>query len=159
VDLTDFSKVTRIRRQRGWKWEDTLVKRLNDSHSWEAYRIGGSSTDLPDILAISNKLASVMVIEAKSGTTDRLIINRDQIERSFRFLNTFKRYTKRVLIIAFKFSRKKRLNNKTFKKRELREYYKLINIKIEEIKEIPFIVCHYDRGCPVLPDFKMPFMQ
>ena len=33
-------KTARIRRQRGYNWEDTLVKRFNTIKFWKAFRLG-----------------------------------------------------------------------------------------------------------------------
>ena len=37
-------------------------------------RLGGSSTGLPDIVAVNNKEATLLSIEAKSGTGDALYV-------------------------------------------------------------------------------------
>ena len=36
-------KVSKTRRQRGYQWEDTLVKRFNALDSWKAFRLGSPS--------------------------------------------------------------------------------------------------------------------
>ncbi|MGI0041005.1 MAG: resolvase, partial [Nitrosopumilaceae archaeon] len=58
-------KVARTRRQRGYNWEDTLVKRFNALDSWKAFRLGSPSVALPDILAVSNMANTIFTIEAK----------------------------------------------------------------------------------------------
>ena len=58
----------KTRRQRGYHWEDTIVKRFNASDGWTAVRLGSPSTSLPDIMAISTKYDTLYAIEAKSGT-------------------------------------------------------------------------------------------
>src|ERR687883_496290 len=60
-----------IRRSRGYSFEHTLVQRLNNG-VWNARRLGGSSTGLPDIIAVNNTEAILLSIEAKSGTGDIL---------------------------------------------------------------------------------------
>ncbi|MEM4253171.1 MAG: resolvase, partial [Candidatus Nitrosotenuis sp.] len=49
----DNKKIARTRRQRGYHWEDTLVKRFNGLEDWKAFRLGSPSVALPDILAVS----------------------------------------------------------------------------------------------------------
>jgi len=169
VKLTDFIKVTKTRKSRGWRWEDTLVKRIQSCYSYKAFRLGGSSQTLPDVLAISNRFSKILVIEAKSGTTDYLVVRREQIERSLRFTHTFKLYPKRHFILAFKFLRKRRLKKDNYDKRELREYYKEFKVKFKKGKNVPDITCTYDGSTYAmlkgekekidLPDYKMPFQK
>ena len=61
-------KTARIRRQRGYNWEDTLVKRFNALQYWKAFRLGSPSVALPDVLAVNNHESMIFTIEAKSGT-------------------------------------------------------------------------------------------
>ena len=77
-----------IRRSRGYSFEHTLVQRLNNGE-WNARRLGGSSTGLPDIIAVNNIDAILLSIEAKSGTGDILYVPQDQIRRSILIRNMF----------------------------------------------------------------------
>ena len=45
----NFKKIAKTRRQRGYQWEDTLVKRFNKVDNWKAFRLGSPSVALPDI--------------------------------------------------------------------------------------------------------------
>ena len=169
MKLKDFVKVTKTRKRRGWEWEDTLVKRIKSCHSYEAFRLGGASQILPDVLAISNKFSKILVIEAKSGTTEYLVVKKGQIEHLLKFADTFKLYSNRYLILAFKFLRKRRLKRGSYEKRELKEYYKEFNLKFQKCKGISDIICTYDGSTYAiskgekketdLPDFKMPFQK
>ena len=38
--LLNFKKIAQTRRQRGYNWEDTLVKRFNKLENWKAFRLG-----------------------------------------------------------------------------------------------------------------------
>ncbi len=163
-----MSRASRLRRKRGWDWEDTLVKRLDSCYSYEAYRLGGASAFLPDILAISNRFGKLIVIEAKSGTTDYLMVPREQVERSLRFLNSFKLYPNRHFVLAFKFLRKRRLKGGGYEKRELKEYYKEFNQQLNSGERAPDVICTYQGNFYIiskglkksvdLPNFKMPFL-
>ena len=53
--LKTNQKRARIRRQRGYHWEDTIVKRFNSIEGWNAFRLGSPSIALPDVLAVSTK--------------------------------------------------------------------------------------------------------
>ena len=39
----NFKKIAQTRRQRGYNWEDTLVKRFNKMENWKAFRLGSPS--------------------------------------------------------------------------------------------------------------------
>ena len=157
-----------IRRSRGYSFEHTLVQRLNNG-VWNARRLGGSSTGLPDIIAVNNTEAILLSIEAKSGTGDILYVPQDQIKRSLLIRNMFSFYTTRHFILAFKFMRKKRYMRKgqiVYERRKLIEYYKVADI-FDEIDDIDAVKCTYDgkifsvkggRSKTInLPDYVMPF--
>jgi Holliday junction resolvase len=118
-------RIARTRRQRGYNWEDTLVKRFNAIESWKAFRLGSPSVGLPDILAVSTRENTIYTIEAKSGTNTTLRVPFDQIQRCLRWIHTFELYKTRKMIVAFKFSSKKRIGTGKYEHRELREYFKI----------------------------------
>ena len=115
----------KIRRQRGYQWEDTLVKRFNSQKGWKAFRLGSPSTGLPDILAVNTHTKHLIVIEAKSGSGNTLSVPADQIERCMMWINTFSAYKKRHVILAYKFGSKMRIGTARYSKRPLREFYKI----------------------------------
>lgn len=159
----DNIKIARTRRQRGYHWEDTLVKRFNALDGWKAFRLGSPSVGLPDILAVSTKYSTIFTIEAKSGTTNSLVVPYDQILRCLKWTNTFELYKTRKVVFAFKFLSKKRIGLGTYEKRELREYYKVWN----RSNKISDFACNYDgttwaiidgkRYSLNLADYQMPF--
>ena len=102
-------KTAQIRRQRGYNWEDTLVKRFNSVKSWKAFRLGSPSIALPDVLAVNNIKSTIFTIEAKSGTGTTLPVPFDQIERCINWVDNFQVYQNREVILAFKFLSKKRV--------------------------------------------------
>ena len=92
--------------------------------SWIARRLGGSSTGLPDIVAVNNREATLLSIEAKSGTGDVLYVQPDQIQRCMMIRDMFGFYKTKHVILAFKFMRKKRYTRKkqvVYEKRRLLE--------------------------------------
>ncbi|MDC0063864.1 resolvase [Candidatus Nitrosopelagicus sp.] len=159
----NFKKIAQTRRQRGYNWEDTLVKRFNKMKNWKAFRLGSPSVALPDILCVNNEDAIIFTIEAKSGTGTTLTVPFDQITRCLNWTNNFTVYKTRKVILAFKFLSKKRIGVGQYEKRELREFYKVWNEKNVPID----IVCKYDgttysliegeKGKMILKDHKMPF--
>jgi len=162
---TKTQKISRIRRQRGYHWEDTLVKRFNKLDNWKAFRLGSPSVALPDILSLNNEGSIIFTIEAKSGTSTSLTVPSDQIVRCMNWTQNFKVYQTREVILAFKFLSKKRIGNSLYEKRELREFFKVWNTKRVPID----IVCKYDgttyglingkRKSIKLKDYRMPFKE
>lgn len=160
-----------IRRSRGYNFEHTLVQRLS-SGSWAARRLGGSSTGLPDIVAVNNTNGILLTIEAKSGTSDILYVPQDQLMRCMVIRNMFGIYPERHIVLAFKFMSKKRFRRKNqtvYETRKLLEYYKVADI-IQKMKNLPVIKCTYegrtfalyknDRTLPLdLPEYAMPFQS
>ena len=163
--LTKTQKISRTRRQRGYHWEDTLVKRFNKLDNWKAFRLGSPSVALPDILSLNNEDSIIFTIEAKSGTSTSLTVPYDQIIRCLNWTENFKVYQTRQVILAFKFLSKKRIGNSLYEKRELREFFKVWNTKRVPID----IVCKYDgttyglingkRKSIKLKDYRMPFKE
>ena len=162
--------MSNIRRSRGYSYEHTLVQRLNNG-SWVARRLGGSSTGLPDIVAVNNKEATLLSIEAKSGTGDILYVRPDQLQRCLLIRDMFGYYKTKHVILAFKFMRKKRFTrNKqvVYERRRLVEYYKIAD-KLHNLENIPVVKCTYGGKIYVmsngkftkksLPTFVMPFQN
>ena len=158
-------KIAKTRRQRGYNWEDTVVKRFNKLDSWKAFRLGSPSVALPDILCVNNVDSMIFTIEAKSGTGTSLTVPSDQIIRCMGWTNNFTVYKTRKVILAFKFLSKKRIGNSLYEKRELREFF-----KVWDTKRVPIdIVCKYDgttyglikgkRKSIKLKDYRMPFKE
>ncbi len=148
-------RIARTRRQRGYNWEDTLVKRFNLVEGWKAFRLGSPSVGLPDILAVSTKENTIYTIEAKSGTNTTLHVPYDQILRCLKWIHTFEIYQTRKMVIAFKFLSKKRIGKGKYEHRELREYYKIW----DEANPVTNFVCTYDGITYALIDGKRKQLQ
>ncbi len=159
----DNKKIARTRMQRGYHWEDTIVKRFNGLKDWKAFRLGSPSVALPDVLVVSTKNNTIFTIEAKSGTGTTLQVPFDQIIRCLRWTDTFELYGKRKVILAFKFLSKKRIDIGKYEHRELREFFKIW----DESLKITDCVCTYEgdtfslenrkRSKISLEDYPMPF--
>jgi len=156
-------KIARTRRQRGYSWENTLVKRFNSLSYWKAFRLGSPSVALPDVLVVSNRNSTILTIEAKSGTGTTLQVPFDQIIRCVNWTNHFEIYKTRKVVLAFKFLSKKRIGVGKYENRQLREFYKVW----DKSKKIVDCVCTYDgktyalvngkRKKLLLKDYEMPF--
>jgi Holliday junction resolvase len=147
--------ISRIRKSRGQGFERDLVKRYRDA-GWWSYRTGGNSAYLPDVMATNDETGELDVVEGKAGAKDHLYVDWDQIRRDIFLINGFKRYPNRRIVLAFKFLSKKR-KGEGYEKRKLREYYKLVPEEMWKKLEGQTISCHYERGCPVLPEYRPPF--
>ncbi len=161
----DSLKSARTRRQRGYRWEDVLVKRLNSCDGWRAFRLGSPSIGLPDVIAANTEHDIMLAIEAKSGTSGTIPVPKDQIERCLKWLTAFGKYSNRHVVLAFKFMSKKWKEVGIYEKREKREYFKIWNPL-----RIPCdLVCKYDGSIYVftvgkrkklkLTNFVMPFQD
>ena len=161
--IKNNQKAAKTRRQRGYQWEDTIVKRFNHTENWKAFRLGSPSIALPDVLAVSTDNNAIFTIEAKSGTSTSLPVPADQIERCLSWIKTFDIYKKRNVLLAFKFLSKKRIDIGKYESRELREYFKIW----DESLDITDCVCTYEgkfyakidgtRKELSLKECKMPF--
>ena len=159
----DNIKIARIRRQRGYAWEDTIVKRFNSLDNWSAFRLGSPSVALPDVLVVSTKNRTIFAIEAKSGTGTNLQVPFDQIIRCLKWTRTFELYKTRKVILAFKFLSKKRIDVGKYEGRQLREFFKVW----DESLPITNFICTYEgktfsmvnrkRVKIALKDYLMPF--
>ncbi|HET6727374.1 MAG TPA: hypothetical protein VFH19_05015 [Nitrososphaeraceae archaeon] len=163
-----YVKLNKIRRNRGYSFEHVLVQKLN-TNVWNARRLGGSSANLPDIIAVNNMESIFLSIEAKSGTADSLYVPSDQIQRCFQIRDMFQVYKTAHVILAFKFMRKKRIREEgktVYIHRKLQEFYKIAD-KYSKMKDLPIIKCTYEgktyeirnsetRKCN-LKDYIMPF--
>ena len=125
--------------------------------------MGSPSIALPDVLAVNTGNSTIFTIEAKSGTSTSLPVPADQIQRCLEWVKTFDIYKKRNVLLAFKFSSKKRLGVGKYQSRELREYFKIWDNTLE----ITDCVCTYEgkfyakidgtRKEIFLKECKMPF--
>lgn len=168
-DLTQvYTRLNRIRRNRGYSFEHVLVQKLN-GNVWNAKRLGGSSANLPDIIAVNNKESIFLSIEAKSGTSDNLYVPSDQIQRCFQIRDMFQVYKTAHVILAFKFMQKRRVREEgrtVYTYRKLQEYYKIAD-RYSKIKDLPIIKCTYNGSTYeirndqtrkiYLKDYLMPF--
>lgn len=110
VKEKDYKKISRTRKSRGYNFEYSIVNAFNNHRSkdWHARRLGGSSTGLPDIVATNKRKSVLYAVEAKSGESNILYIERDQIERCQDITDKFlTAYENRFIVFAFKFKGKK----------------------------------------------------
>jgi len=118
-------KINQTRRQRGYTFENTIVKKLNDSSNWSAKRLGSPSTALPDVMGINDMYKTVIAIEAKSTLGNLVYIPQDQIERCKDWVNQFGVYDIKIVILAFKFGQTIQKIKDKLVSRKLTYFYKV----------------------------------
>lgn len=99
------------RKKRGYDWEDKVTK-IFEKNGWKAVRLGSPSIHLPDVLAVNDKRNTIVAVEAKAASGDKIYVPKDEIERLFRFLSIFGAYKHKAALIAVKFLKKKGKNMK-----------------------------------------------
>lgn len=101
------AKSARLRRTRGYSFEYGVVQKLKSLEGWDARRLGGSSTGLPDIVATYNQRGILLVMECKSKDANVISIPDDQVQRLMTTASLFGFYGNRWLVFAFKFKANK----------------------------------------------------
>ena len=126
---------------------------------------------LPDIVAVNNKEATLLSIEAKSGTGDVLYVRPDQLQRCLLIRDMFGYYKKKHVNLASKFMRKKRFTPKKqviYEKRRLIEYYKVADVlrirkhssrKMYSIGGKTYVMYNGEFTKKSLPTYIMPFQN
>ena len=128
--MKDNKKINQTRRQRGYAFENSIVKKFNDSgNGWFAKRLGSPSTNLPDVMGVNNFYKTVIAIEAKSTVCNLVYVPQDQIERCRDWVNQFGVYDTKKVILAFKFGQ-------VPNKRKLTYFYKFFPYKTIEPCEV-----------------------
>ena len=115
VNRPDYKKRNRTSRRRGYDFEYDLVKQFQALEHWNARRLGGSSTGLPDVVATRNptetEFSTMMAIECKEGRdTYTLEVPADQIRRCMDTCNLLGAYHKQYVVFAFKFMKSEKLH-------------------------------------------------
>ncbi len=121
----DTKKINQTRKNRGYSFENRIVKTFNDSTGWFAKRLGGASIYLPDVMCINDIYSTVIAIEAKSTTQNYAYVPQDQIERCRDWVNMFGRYDRKMVVLAFKFGRTILSKKDNFVNRKPRIFYKV----------------------------------
>ena len=97
------SKESRNMRRRGYDAERSLVKKLR-SLGFKAVRVPSSapsSEPLPDVFATLED--SILAVEVKASSGDRVYFSSNQVRKLFEFLEIFSVYKKRFALLAGKF--------------------------------------------------------
>lgn len=123
--MKDTKKTNQIRRQRGYAFENHIVKLFGDLGGWSAKRLGSPSIKLPDVMCVNNMYQTMMAIEAKSTVQDYAYVPADQVQRCIDWVNQFTLYNTKQVVLAFKFGRTIINFKGTPRPRKLRYFYKI----------------------------------
>lgn len=129
------------RSARGYAFETYMVKFFDitwKEQGWNARRLGGSSTGLPDVVVTNNKTGVLFSVEAKSTFQGEAYIKQDQIMRCSVVMDVFGYYPKKTIIFAFKFSKNKD------KGRDKLQYYFFKVKSVSNLENIKWVKCFYD---------------
>ena len=134
--LENSKKTNQTRRNRGYSFENSIVKEFNDSDGWIAKRLGSPSTALPDVMCVNDFYKTVIAIEAKSTVQNYAYVPQDQIERCRDWVNMFGVYDTKHVVLAFKFGYSMKVIGKNIQRRKTKIFYKVFSksLKIGDIR-------------------------
>lgn len=92
-----------VSRDRGYAFENDMVRQINRNSGWQAFRLGGTAVELPDILAIHNRHKTIQVYELKSGQDGNLYVRASQVQRCIDWCDRLAAYDFRHVILSFRF--------------------------------------------------------
>ena len=115
----DYTARNKKSRQRGYSFENWLVKEVSSYPYWGARRLGGTSTGLPDVMmsyakygpdiptAMFKRWYSIIVAtECKEGENNTLYVEREQVRRAYAAITAlWQSIDAKWILLAFKFLR------------------------------------------------------
>ena len=117
----DYVARNKKSRQRGYAFENNLVKDVSRYAYWGSRRLGGSSTGLPDVMISFAELVPandkedpelkkwktiIIATECKEGEDNYLYVEREQIKRCFAAITAlWQSIDNKWILLAFKFLR------------------------------------------------------
>ena len=125
------------RKSKGYTWEVKVGQILKDK-GFVVERLGGTTTELPDLVAHKDDVSLIIGIECKSvsGTLARVPV--EQLQRCIDETQKWGLYKTKMIILAFQFGKFGKVNDSNY--REKREYLKIWNMR----KPIGNISCNYN---------------
>ncbi|HEX5519438.1 MAG TPA: hypothetical protein VFX18_03275 [Candidatus Nitrosocosmicus sp.] len=102
-----------LKQRRGYLFERAIVDSLNESdQGWDAKRLGGTTTTMPDIAANNLSKKTFFAIECKSTQDYSAKIEKEQIDRCIKMTQS-QPYKNKYVVFAFKFKKMPLKNNKS----------------------------------------------
>lgn len=128
------------RQSKGYVWEIKVKKKLI-SMGFILERLGGSTTELPDLVAHRDSDKLIIGIECKRISGKNVLIPAKQLQRCIDETEKWGLYKNKMVILAFQFSKFGLKKSKDY--REKREYLKIWNYKYD----VNTISCNYHGVC------------
>jgi Holliday junction resolvase len=94
------------RRHRAFNVERRLVKMLSANKENHVFRVpvSGVGENFPDVFLVNNIEDRIVAFEVKTTSNSKVKVKAYQISKLFRFLEAFKKYSKREAVLAVWFS-------------------------------------------------------
>lgn len=110
LQKTNWVKVNKTRRNRGYTFEDKIRKKVNEIDNqrlWHCRRLGGSSTGLPDLVITFNQYMGALVAMECKSTKDNYVLEipADQVQRCIDVLDVFGMYGCKSVGFGFYFAK------------------------------------------------------
>lgn len=96
------------RRHKAFNIERRLVKMLSANRENHVFRVpvSGVGESFPDVFLVNNVEDRIVAFEVKTTSSSKVKIKSYQVSKLFRFLDAFKKYSKREAVLAVWFSSK-----------------------------------------------------
>lgn len=128
------------RKSKGYIWEIKVKEKLQ-SLGFIVERLGGTTTELPDLVAHKDDSFLIIGVECKSVSGTYGIVPAEQLQRCIDEGKKWGLYKNRMVILAFQFCKYELKSSKEY--REKREYLKVWNFNYA----VKNISCNYDGIC------------
>lgn len=139
--LVDYTARNKKSRQRGYSFENWLVKEVTGYPYWGARRLGGTSTGLPDVMMSYAKEETynsglkwdtiIVATECKEGESNTLYVEREQVRRAYAAITAlWQSIDAKWILLAFKF-----LRNQTQYKARTQTLHRFVLIPYMDIFE------------------------
>lgn len=125
------------RRSLGYNWE-IKVKEILKNKGFVVERLGGTTTEMPDLVAHKDETKLIIGVECKSASGVRAPVPAEQIQRCIDEANKWGLYTEKKVLLAFQFG--KYQNKHTPGHRPKKEYLKVWDFNLS----VTNISCNYD---------------
>ena len=128
------------KKSKGYNWEIKVKEKLK-SLGFVVERLGGTTTELPDLVAHKDDSYLIIGVECKSASGKYGRVPAEQLQRCIDEGQKWGLYKNKMVILAFQFCKYGLKSSKEY--REKREYLKVWNFNYS----VNNISCNYDGIC------------
>lgn len=112
------------RKSKGYNWE-VKVKSIFEEKGFVVERLGGTTTEMPDVVAHKDDSKLIIAIECKSVSGTLARVPFEQLQRCIDETQKWGLYDTKMVILAFQFAKFGKVGDVHY--REKREYLKIWN--------------------------------